>query len=406
MPHGLVEKAVYNAPAASKKGMLDRLFAFWFKRFVYNQIWEDPRVDLEALKLSPSSRVVTIASAGCNVLNYLCADPAAIVAVDLNPAHIALTRLKLVAVQQLPDHETFFRMFGAAADPANRQTYFSLLRPYLDRETRAFWEERRFMRKRRFEYFADGLYRRALMGRFIGLLHGFAAATGRRPKRLLDATTLAEQQRIFDETVTPLFDLRIVRLLCKLPMMTYSLGIPPAQFNLLRRDAADGVAGLYRDRLRRLACDFPMEDNYFAWQAFGRVYDLERRQALPDYLRAENYPQLRRAIDRVDTRLASMTDFLAGEPPASVDRYVLLDAQDWMSHHQLNALWREIDRTARPGARVIFRTAAEEAQLEGALDPALIAGWHYEREFSRTLLARDRSAIYGGFHVYAQRSAA
>jgi S-adenosylmethionine-diacylglycerol 3-amino-3-carboxypropyl transferase len=406
MPHGLVEKAVYNAPAASKKGMLDRLFAFWFKRFVYNQIWEDPRVDLEALKLTPSSRVATIASAGCNVLNYLCAEPAAIVAVDLNPAHIALTRLKLVAVERLPDHEAFFRMFGAAADPANRQTYFSFIRPYLDRDTRAFWEERRFMRKRRLEYFADGLYRRALMGRFIGLLHGFAAATGRRPKRLLDATTLAEQQRIFDETVTPLFDLRIVRLLCKLPMMTYSLGIPPAQFNLLRRDAADGVAGLYRDRLRRLACDFPMDDNYFAWQAFGRVYDLERRQAVPDYLRAENYPQLRRAIDRVDTRLASMTDFLAGEPPASVDRYVLLDAQDWMSHQQLNALWREIDRTARPGARVIFRTAAEEQQLEAALHPELMAGWHYERDFSRSLLARDRSAIYGGFHVYARRPAA
>src|SRR5690349_5638452 len=91
MRTGLVENAVYNAPAASAKGVLDRLFAFWFKRFVYNQIWEDPRVDLEALRLTRSSRLVTIASGGCNVLNYLVADPAAIVAIDLNPAHIALT---------------------------------------------------------------------------------------------------------------------------------------------------------------------------------------------------------------------------------------------------------------------------------------------------------------------------
>jgi S-adenosylmethionine-diacylglycerol 3-amino-3-carboxypropyl transferase len=396
----LVEKAVYNTPAASPKGVLDRLFAFWFNRFVYNQIWEDPRVDLEALRLTPTSRLVTIASGGCNVLNYLFADPAAIVAVDLNPAHIALTRLKLAAAQQLPDHDSFFRLFGAAADPANRQTYFSL-RPHLDRATRAFWEERSMTRKRRLDYFADGLYRRALLGRFIGLLHGLAAATGRRPARLLGATTLAEQRQIFDETTAPLFDLAIVRLLCRLPMISYSLGIPPAQFNLLRHEAAGDVARLYRERVRRLACDFPIGDNYFAWQAFGRAYDLEHRRAVPDYLRAENYQTLRGRADRVETRLASMTDFLAGESPGSVDRYILLDAQDWMSAEQMNALWREIDRTARPGARVIFRTAAEEARLEDTLAPALIARWQYERELSRALLVRDRSAIYGGFHIYA-----
>lgn len=395
----LVEKAVYSTPAASRRGVLDRLFAFWFKRFVYNQIWEDPRVDLEALRLTPTSRLVTIASGGCNVLNYLFADPAAIVALDLNPAHIALTRLKLVAAQQLPDHESFFRLFGAAADPANRQTYFSL-RPHLDRETRAFWEERSMTRKRRLDYFADGLYRRALLGRFIGLLHGFAAAAGRRPARLLGATSLAEQRRIFDETTAPLFDLPIVRLLCRLPMISYSLGIPPAQFNLLRHEAAGNVARLYRDRVRRLACDFPIADNYFAWQAFGRAYDLKHRQAVPDYLRVENYATLRRRADRVETRLASMTDFLAGEPARSVDRYILLDAQDWMSGEQMNALWREIDRTARPAARVIFRTAAEEARLADMIAPAVIGRWHYERALSRALLARDRSAIYGGFHVY------
>jgi S-adenosylmethionine-diacylglycerol 3-amino-3-carboxypropyl transferase len=165
------------------------------------------------------------------------------------------------------------------------------------------------------------------------------------------------------------------------------------------------VARLYRDRVRHLACDFPIGDNYFAWQAFGRAYDLEHRQAVPDYLRAENYPRLRERAHRVVTKLASMTDFLAGEPAGSLDRYVLLDAQDWMSGEQQNALWREIDRTAAAGARVIFRTAAEEAKLAETLAPTVISRWHYERELSRSLLARDRSAIYGGFHLYTLRAA-
>ena len=61
----------------------------------------------------------------------------------------------------------------------------------------------------------------------------------------------------------------------------------------------------------------------------------------------------------------SFTDILRDSPPASFDRYVLLDAQDWMNDAELAALWTEITRTARPGARVIFRTAADERLLAG-----------------------------------------
>jgi S-adenosylmethionine-diacylglycerol 3-amino-3-carboxypropyl transferase len=402
MSNRLLKNAVYNTPAITTKGLLDRLFALWFQRFVYNQIWEDPTVDLEALQLDASSRIVTIASGGCNVLNYLLASPKSIVAVDLNPAHIALTRLKLTAVRQIADHETFFQLFGAADDRHNRAIYETVLRPHLDDATRGFWERRTVTGKRRISFLASGLYRHALLGRFIGALHLFAGLAGRKPSRMLLARTLEEQARLFEEILAPLFDLRVFKALCRLPVMSYSLGIPPAQFGLLRGQAAGNMAELFRERVRRLACDFPISDNYFAWQGFGRTYDLEHRQALPDYLRAENYDALRATVDRVETHIDSMTSFLATQLPASVDRYVLLDAQDWMSADQLTALWRQIDHTARPGARVIFRTAARESLLALKLPPALLEPWRYERELSERLLARDRSAIYGGFHVYSR----
>jgi len=385
------------------RGLLDRMFAAWFQNFVYNQIWEDPEVDLAALRLGPDSRVVTIASGGCNVLNYLIAKPAAIVAVDLNPAHIALTRLKLAGVQHFPDHETFFRFFGQADSRANLQAYARYLRPHLDTETAAFWSGRAPLIGRRINYFAKGLYRRALLGRFIGFAHRSARLCGADPRQMLTATSLEEQRRIFDEAIAPAFDRKMVRALCRLPVSFYSLGIPPAQFEALRRDAGGDIVELFRDRVRKLACDFPIADNYFAWQAFGRGYDREHRQAVPPYLRPENLASLRDCADRVDTRLLSMTEFLGGEPASSFDAYVLLDAQDWMSPAQLNALWNQIGRTGVPGARVIFRTAGRESPLPAAVDPALLAAWDYDAERSRALFARDRSAIYGGFHLYRKR---
>ncbi len=71
-----------------------------------------------------------------------------------------------------------------------------------------------------------------------------------------------------------------------------------------------------------------------------------------------------------------------------------------MSDQQLNELWQEITRTARTGARAIFRTAAEPSLLPGRVDDVLLARWRYEAEQSRDLTRRDRSAIYGGFHLY------
>ena len=71
-----------------------------------------------------------------------------------------------------------------------------------------------------------------------------------------------------------------------------------------------------------------------------------------------------------------------------------------MSDATLAQLWSEITRTARPGARVIFRTAAEPTILPGRIPETTLDRWHYAEEVSRELTQKDRSAIYGGFHLY------
>ena len=102
-PKAFLKPAVRRSRLTSRAGISERLFVWWFGGFVYNQIWEDPRVDVEALEPFAGKRLMTIASGGCNVLNYLLADPAEVYAVDLNRHHIYLTRLKLAAARHLPN---------------------------------------------------------------------------------------------------------------------------------------------------------------------------------------------------------------------------------------------------------------------------------------------------------------
>jgi len=71
-----------------------------------------------------------------------------------------------------------------------------------------------------------------------------------------------------------------------------------------------------------------------------------------------------------------------------------------MTDEDLTSLWREITRTAKPGARVIFRTAADERLLPGRVPSEILTLWHYNEAYCRELTRRDRSSIYGGFHLY------
>ena len=404
MGNALLKRAAHQRPATTKRGALERLFTLMFSGFVYNQIWEDPDIDLQALSIGPQHRLITIASGGCNVLNYLAAGPERIIAVDLNPNHVALTRLKLQALTHLPDYDAFFRFFGSAKDKANRNLFDNFLAERLDPTTRRYWERRMPLRGRRINMFARNLYRYGLLGRFIGVLHTLARLHGKRLQDILEARTPEEQRENFERTIAPLFDNRLVRFLSKMPISFYGLGIPPAQYDELVAAAADGnPVTTLRERVERLACDFPIAENYFAWQAFGRGYDTNARVAVPAYLRQENYELIKSRVGSVEVHHASMIDFLAAQPAGSLHRYVLLDAQDWMNPELMTALWTEIDRTAdADDARVIFRTAGTESPLPRKIPEALLGHWTYLEEESRAFHTRDRSSIYGGFHVYVR----
>jgi S-adenosylmethionine-diacylglycerol 3-amino-3-carboxypropyl transferase len=405
MANELLKKAAANSPRASKRGMLERLFTYFFQGFVYNQIWEDPEVDIAAMRIGPDTRILTIASGGCNILNYLAAGPKSVSAVDLNPNHLALTRLKIAAVKHAPDYESFFRMFGEGKDSRNAGMYRSHLEPHADAETREYWNGRMGLFGRRIDMFTRDFYRYSLLGRFIGMMHTLAWFYGLKPAEILKARSQDEQRRIFQKDWAPIFKSWFVRWVANRPTVYYMLGIPPQQFDELAGSAEDGkTAIMLRGRIEKMACDFPIQTNYFAWQAFSRHYDTVNRQGLPPYLKADVFAAIRERTERVDVNHVIMTDFLAARPENSFDRFVLLDAQDWMNEAQITDLWRQITRVAGRGARVIFRTAGEVSPLERKLPADILQQWRYEPEESLALHKQDRSSIYGGFHIYEKRA--
>jgi S-adenosylmethionine-diacylglycerol 3-amino-3-carboxypropyl transferase len=337
----------------------------------------------------------------------LTAKPGKIIAIDLNPYHMYLTRLKIACAEYLPTYEMFFNFFGHAGQPENLNNYYTYVQAHLDETTRRFWESDTWLRrtrgKTRIHYFTENFYRYARSGYFLRFMHKLARLGQFDVKHLLEAKTIEEQERIFDEKIAPFFDHWLVKKLGNTSFSVFSLGIPPQQCHAMRQDSQGKLVELYRERVKRLVCGFPIQDNYFAWQSFGLRYDYEGRQALPDYLKEENYDVVKANIHHVDTYITSLTDYLKQQPDNSLDRYVLLDSQDWMRPHIIEQLWYEILRTGRPGARIIFRTAASISPIEDALSPDLRKHFEYAGDLSKELHLQDRSAIYGGFHIYLMK---
>lgn len=384
-----------------RASLADRFFARWFDRLVYTQIWEDPLQDMEALALNPRSRIVTIASAGCNALNYLSQGPASVLALDINHHHLALTRLKLAAVQglQQPDFQRFFAR-GQEADA--RQLYTLGIRPHLDADTRAYWDAP-VSGAPRIAMFERGFFREGLLGRFIGFLHWAARRCGIRLDGLFDCRSVQEQEAWFDREVAPLFARSWVRALCRSRSLLYSLGIPPRQYLALCNGDPGQMAAVLCERARRIAVTGPWWLNPFACQAYGRGYRQLPGECsdagLPLYLQASQWDALRAHAPKARTQLGYFREVLLQREPGSLDGFVMLDAQDWMSPPELDALWREIERCGSPEARVVFRTAGAELPAPGL--PAWVRErWSPAKDMASHWLAQDRSGIYGGFHAW------
>ena len=376
--------------------------AIYSRSLVYTTCWEDPAVDRAALDLQPDDNMLVIASAGCNALDYALTEPRHIDAVDANPRQTALLELKLAGIRRLAFAD-FFALFGAGHHPDFADILHEALAPDLSPFARAYWAERTgwFSRPRHGFYFhgLSGIVARAVRA-YFGLCPRLKAGV----VNLLDSPTLEDQRRIYDADVAPrLWRSGVNWTLSRQATMSL-LGVPYPQRRQVEAQHARGVAGFIRESVEYVFRQLPLSTNYF-WTVYlrGRYTPA----CCPEYLKAENFAALKAGLaDRIRPHTATVTDFLkrGGEP---ISKFVLLDHMDWMSSYHPRALdeeWTAIFARARPGARIIFRSAhARPAYIAavriGARRLPLTERLHFHDGLARALQPLDRVHTYAGFHI-------
>lgn len=309
---------------------------------VYNISWEDPREEREALDIGRGDVILTIASAGCNVLDYLIEGPDAIVACDMNPAQLAVLRLKMLCIQHL-EHGQFFSLWAESDVTTFEAVYTSKLRGYMSGDDKTFWD------KHGVSLFGNNFF--------------YAGTSGTQAYWLRFILPLFFPLWWMQKTVTkvPLLGGYVVAVARQVMMPALKAtccvfaplgGVPPRQL-ALTVDHFSAFTDAFIDMLGRRMW---LDDNYF-YHAYmkGRW----TTACCPRYLKREHFADLKRYIGEGRVHVFHGT---VAEAAATRDDFTvasLLDSMDWMDDDmiagQLSVLIPRMKPGKRQGAAVFWR---------------------------------------------------
>ncbi len=355
------------------------------ERLLYGQNWEDSAVEVAALKIVPTDRVIAVAGAGCTALTLLAQGPQCLHAVDRSAAQLHLLRLKLAAVCQLRPGQAAGFLGGFGAE--RRLDMLEALAPRLDADTAYFWSQRR-------ELIERGVISQGRVEQYFGFIRRLLrlAHSRQRVEEVFEQKTLEAQQSFYRDhwdTIgwRALFLLAHKRLLDQV--------LDPAFYQYVN---GRGLSRDLRERAERCMTKLPIRNNYFlSWILRGRYCDDELGR--PAYLWPVAAAALRQYQDRLNTYHADIRSFLRTMPDSGVDKFYLSNVSEWLPDDELGPFFEEVGRVARDGAIVCYRALIADRRLPASVETL----FEESRAYSAELAARDRAFINVGFHVLTVR---
>ena len=373
---------------------------------IYNSCWEDPAIDRAALDIRRHDTLLTIASAGCNTLDYLLDEPKKIYAVDQNKQQIALLDLKITAIKNI-EFEDFFKIFGLGRHDNFYSIYHTSLRPHLRPYSAKYWDKHLDVFTSAKIQNKTGLYFHGLSGKFARLFHLYLKFRPRLKaaiEQLMAAKSLGDQKKVYSEYVSPLLWKRHLFWLLSNQMILNLLGVPKSQSAEMTNESPNDVSRFIKDSIDFVFQNIYLKENYFWFLYLVGSYS---KDCCPEYLKKHNFANLKsNLIDRVTIYDASLTDFLE-KFDGKISKFILLDHMDWMSYKAKSKLeyqWQLILKRSTNNSRLIFRSADKWPEYldEILIDEngnRLMEVLKFEPDLSHELSRFDRVHTYAGFHI-------
>jgi S-adenosylmethionine-diacylglycerol 3-amino-3-carboxypropyl transferase len=366
---------------ASMKKNKDQVGLF---KLVFTHNWEDPACDHAALKIREGDSVLAITSGGCNVLGFLLFDPEIIYSIDINPSQSYILELKIAAIKNLGFED--FISFSGLHPHDDRLDLYRKIQNSLSKDAQLYWNNHEklirkgFIMQGKYEWFIR------FAGKFIRFLQG-----SKRVQGLLIEKSPAEQEEYFDK----IWNTKRFRFLFKIlfnKRMLARKGLVADYFHF--DDGSSSFAESFYNRSKKAFRTLPVKGNYFLSLYLMGKY--RNDQEVPAYLKKENYDIIKSRIDRIRIHTAEAQSWLDSMPQGSIDCFALSNICELMSEKDTRQLFTAVTKTARDGARIIFRNLMIPREPPAELQNQIVK----DEMLSRKIYENDRSFVYGKVMAY------
>ena len=273
-------------------------------------------------------------------------------------------------------------------DIGQRVFLYHELRPELDDETRAFWDDREaWIRKGLVGCGKFERYLATFRTRLLPLVHRRSTV-----EQLMGLETLEEQQQFFEEKWDCWRWRTLFRIFFSQAVMQRT-GRSAAQFAHV-----DGpVSKAFMARAAHALTELRVRDNPFLqWMLLGRYTDLENSQP---YLSTEGHSALVAAADSITFVHDDLIGHLQGCAPGTYSAFNLSDVPEYLSEKETEALLRACSSVARSGARLAYWNLLVPRYRPDSMAHIL----ERDEDLATRLLRSDRAFVYGGLQVETVR---
>jgi len=338
--------------------------------YIYAFNWEDPKVDRQLLNITKDDVILTITSAGDNILDYLLEGPKRVHAVDLNPNQNHLLELKVAAFTALP-YADIWQMFGEGRHNDFRSLLIHKLSPHMSSQAFQYW-----LNCTNAFTAAGGLYETGGSRHAIKLVRWlfklFGSSTSVRT--LCKVETMNEQREIWPHLRDTLLSWPLHKAIVSTEWWSWkAAGVPPAQRRLIVDDYAarigkptnekiggEAVWQYVVDTLDPVAEHTQLSrDNYFYYLCLQGKFS---RKCHPRYLGVKAHAKLSKpkAFDGLRIHTDEIMEVIARITPSTLTIAVLMDSMDWFDPEATAAQEQifALNKVLKAGGRVLFRSAA------------------------------------------------
>ena len=349
-------------------------------RLLFAQVREDPLLEIDGLKVQNGGNYIVVGSGGCTALSLISAGAGHVAAVDLNRTQNHLTELKAVSLGLVSPWEYHGFLGAEAMQGKRRARIYWALREHLSVEAVRYWDGHG-------DLIENGVLGAGASERFIRILARVILAgvhARSRIERLLACRSLEEQRRLYHDEWNSrrwraLFSLLVNR-------WTFNKTYDPAFFANVENPS---FAKHFHRLFEHAICEVPAATNYFLHYMLTGQYPVLRDGGIPPYLDPAWDPSLEEIAQSLEIVDGRYEDYLRSCDTSSVDGFALSNICEWMDDFAIEALFEEVVRVAKPGARLVFRNFVGHTEVPERLRDRV----REDREAGLNAIAKDRSCV-------------